>query len=224
MEPTQPRRKKVRSSKLSQDFFQSHKRYAENSASQRAHNRELALMISKSAYPLSIIYIQYFLRYMHLYDPRTKIPNRPILTDIIVPKFMDECFDKYVKLKLKGMDSVSLSFDLWMRRGCGDVFDLMVHRIDKSFRQHQVYLRMPECSSSKGVDLAAALKPELKKHYLPHQITACIKDGGSNIKNCTQIVREITNYRAMGLDMCFFDGVCFAHIASAEQGCSGCGI
>ena len=62
-------------------------------------------------------------------------------------------------------------------------------------------------------DLAQILKPEPEKHNLRHQITAFVKGGGSNLKTCTEIVREVTDCQAMGLDMCF-NGICFSHIVS----------
>ena len=167
-------------------------------------------MIAKSCLPLSIVDNPIFRRYMQFRNPRIKMPNLRTLTDTIVPRFMAESFDKYVKPKLEGIDSVPLSFDLWMSRGCEEIFDLIVHGIDKNFRRQQIHLRMVECSSTKGADLAEILKPELEKHNLRHQITACVKDGGSNLKTCTEIVREITDCRAMGLNMCS-DGICFAH-------------
>ena len=84
---------------------------------------------------------------MYFNNPRAKIPDRRTLTDVIVPTtFMEECFETYVKPKLEAMDSVSLSFDLWMSRGCEDIFDLIAHGIDKNFKRHQVHLRMLECS------------------------------------------------------------------------------
>ena len=62
--------------------------------------------------------------------------------------------------------------------------------------------------------MAAVLKPELEKHNLLHKATACVKDGGGNLRTCTQIIHGITDCKAIGLDMCF-DGVCFAHILSS---------
>lgn len=150
---------------------------------------------------------------MQFSNPHIKIQNHRTLTDTIVPTFMSECFEKYVKPKLEGMDSVSFYFDLWMSRGCEDIFDLIVDRIDKEFKRHDIHLHMLECSSPKGVDLALVLMQELEKHNLLHCITACVKDAGSNLKKCTQSIREITDCGAMGLDTCF-DGVCFAHTLS----------
>ena len=111
---------------------------------------------------------------------------------------------------------MSVSFDLWMSRGCEDIFDLIVHGIDKDFRGQQIHLRMVECNSTKGAALAQILIPELEKHNLRHQITDFVKDGGGNPETCTEIVRKRTDCRSMGLDMCF-DGICFAHILSGAS-------
>ena len=170
-------------------------------------------MIAKSCLPLSIVENPFNRRYMQFSSPRIKMPNRRTLTDTIVPRFMAKSLDKYLKPKLEGMDSVSLSFDLWMSRVFENNFDLIVHGIDKDFRRELIHLRMVELNSSKAADLAEILKPELEKHNLRHQITACGKDGGGNLKTWTEFVREITDCRAMGLDMCF-EELCFAHILS----------
>lgn len=51
----------------------------------------------------------------------------------------------------------------------------------KELLKHQLHLRMLECGSKRGVDLAAALKPELQKHGLLHKLLAFVKDGGRNL-------------------------------------------
>ena len=111
------------------------------------------------------------------------------------------------------MESVFLSFDLWMSRGCEESFELIVHGINKDFRRDQVLLRIFECNSTKGSGFAQILKPELEKHNLCQQLTACVKHGGSNLKTCTEMVWETADCRAMGLATCF-DGICFAHVVS----------
>ena len=114
-----------------------------------------------------------------------------------------------MKAKVEAMYSVSLSFYLWMRRGCESIFGLIAHGIDKNFKRHQVHDRMLECSSTKGVYLVAVPKPKLEMHNLIHKVT--VKDGRSNLRRCTQIICGTTDWKAIGLDMCF-DGVRFAHI------------
>lgn len=46
---------------------------------------------------------------------------------------MEECISKIVKPNIESLSSVSISFDLWMNRGCEDIFDAIVHGIENFF-------------------------------------------------------------------------------------------
>lgn len=167
-----------------QNFFNSHKKYAEESDCLSAHNGELILMIFKSVYRLLLVENEYSSRYINLHNSRAKIPDWRNLTDVIFPTFMEECFEKDVKPKIETMYSVSVSFDLWMSGGYDDIFDLTAHGIDKTFKRIHVHLRMLEYSSTKGVDLAAVLKPEVRRRNLFHKVTACDEDREGNLSTC----------------------------------------
>ena len=146
--------------------------------------------------------------YTTIYNPRIKMPSRRKLSSELIPEFRKERIEKFVTPKIAQMDTVSIKFDLWMSRGCEDIFDLILHGIDKIFKKHQLHLRMPECGSTRGVDLVGVLKHELEKHGLFQKLLACLKDGGSNLRTCTGVLRTVTDCRPMDIENCF-EGICF---------------
>ena len=184
---SEPRKEKVKSSSTLDNLLVAHKKYSETSISQIRHNRDLVLLIAKSALPLSIVENMYFRSYVHIYNPRIKMPSRRKLSSELIPEFIKDVFEKFVTPKIAQMDTDSTTFDLWMSKGCEGIFDLILHGIDKNFKKHQLHLRMLECGSTRGVDLAGVLKPELEKHGLLHKLLACVKDGGSNLRTCTSV-------------------------------------
>ena len=200
---SEPRKEKVKSSSTLDNLLVAHKKYSETSISQIRHNRDLVLLIAKSALPLSIVENMYFRSYVHIYNPRIKMPSRRKLSSELIPEFIKDVFEKFVTPKIAQMDTDSTTFDLWMSKGCEGIFDLILHGIDKNFKKHQLHLRMLECGSTRGVDLAGVLKPELEKHGLLHKLLACVKDGGSNLRTCTSVLRTVTDCRPMGIEHCF---------------------
>ena len=207
--------KKARNASTLQGVFALQKKSSDNSISQLCFNRDIILMIATSALPLSIVDNRYFQTAILQNNPNNKIPSRYSLCDVLIPNFIKDFFTRYVTPKLISMDTVAISLDLWMSRGCQDIFHLIVHRIDANFKRHQVHLCMLECGSTRGLDLATVLKPELEKHNPLHKLSACVKDSGSNPGTCT---RTTTDCRPLCLEECF-EGICFAHILSVA--CSG---
>ena len=113
---SEPRKKKAKSSSTLDNLLITHKKYSETSISQIRHNRDLVLLIEKSALLLSIVENLYFRIYVHNYNPRIKMPNRRKLSSELIPEFIKEVFEKFVTPKIAQMDTVSITFDLWMSR------------------------------------------------------------------------------------------------------------
>ena len=64
---SEPRKKKTKSSSTLDNLLITHKKYWETSSSQIRHNRDLVLLMAKSALPLSIVVNFYFRSYVHNY-------------------------------------------------------------------------------------------------------------------------------------------------------------
>ena len=207
------RRKKRKTSKMDGRILKTYQQYGKASENQKCHDQELILLIAKSCSPLSLVENDYFKSYVHTLNPRVRIPDGRKLTSQLIPEFIKHCEETFVIPKLESMKTLSITFDLWMSRGCEDIFDLVVHGMDNNFQQHQVHLRMVESGSITGLYLASVLKNELKKHNLMDRVIACVKDGGSNLRSCTPILQGLVRCEFLDLDTCF-EGPCFAHLLS----------
>ena len=115
--------KKARRVSTLQGVFASQKKSSDNSLSQLCFNCDIILMIAKSALPISIVDNRYVQVAILRNNPNNKIPSRRSLCDILIPNFIKDVFTRYVTPKLISIDTVAISFDLWMSRGCQDIFD-----------------------------------------------------------------------------------------------------
>lgn len=113
--------------------------------------------------------------------------------------------------KLSMVIPVSTSFDLWMSSGCGYICELIVHGVDRDFRQSQVHLALIQCNRKDY--LFELLTGQLKKFGLTGNIFACVRDGGSYLRSCTNNIRSSPTFKHADIRICF-SGVCFAQIIS----------
>ena len=95
---------------------------------QLKHDENLVLMIGASNLPVSLVDNPGFVQYVRDIIPRILIPSRRKLTDNLLPSFIQKCMESTVITAFKSLASVSISFDLWMSRGCEDIFSVIAHR------------------------------------------------------------------------------------------------
>ena len=119
-----------------QGVFASQKKSSDNYLSQLCFNRDIILMVAESALPPSIVDNRYFPTAILRNNPNKKIPSRRSLCDVLIPNFIKDVYTRYVIPKLISMETVAISFDHCMSRGCQHIFDLIFHGIDANFKRH----------------------------------------------------------------------------------------
>lgn len=72
---------------------------------------------------------------------------------------------------------------------------------------------MVECSQTTGVILAYVLHSVLEKYGMKEKVTSAVKDGGSNLNACINILKNVVSCHALNLPTCF-EGRCIAHISA----------
>ena len=95
---------------------------------------------------------------------------------------------------------MSLTFDLWMSRGCQDIFDLIIHGHDSKFRQRHVHLGLVRCESTSGATLSTIIYSRLFALKLEESVLSFVKDRGAHLTTCSVSVAEISKCKALGLN------------------------
>lgn len=207
------KRKRISATQVSK-VFGMHKPYQAIHQTQMRHDQDFILLLAKANLPKNIVDNLFFHRYVHSINPQIKIPNRRDLVDKLIPNFTKYVLEKFVIPRLSKMSTVLISFDLWMSRGCQDIFNIIAHGLDDGFIQQVVHFRLMQCSSTSRISLAQVLQEELGRHNLTGKVNACVKDGGSNLRTCTEALQNIIQCMPIDLNTCFV-GPCFADILSA---------
>lgn len=104
-----------------------------------------------------------------------------------------------MKPKLKGFCCVTISFDLWMSRGCQDIFNLIKNRLYDIIEPQNVHLRLVDCNSTAGSGLVDVFKEYLAKFGSKRIVIACVKDSGSNLAVRRRIINELVSYQPLQL-------------------------
>lgn len=139
------------------DFFQVTQNMLPTPKKQWDHDKELVLLIEKGCLPLRIVEKNFFRRHVHGRNPCVKIPNRRRL-EKIVPAFIEECYRAIIGTRLNSMSKISIYFDLWISRGCEDIYYLIAHGMDWHFKKQRFHIRMVKCSITIVVYLEGVLK------------------------------------------------------------------
>ena len=180
--------------------FLKRKPYPKDSVQRKQHEKELALLIGKNALPFSIVDNKYFRSYIHGKDPRISILIRKMLTKTIIPRFVQECKENHVSPVNEDFETVSLTLDLWMSRGCQDMFDHILHGLDSMFRQRHVHHCLVRCESTSGVSLSTIIYSRLSALKSEESVLSFVKDEGANLTTCSVAVAEVSKCKALGLD------------------------
>lgn len=199
--------------KVIHTLLATHKKYSPDSPSAQEINKNVVLLVARAGLPFSIVDNPDFKRLIYSINPRVQLPNRRSLVAKHIPEFKKAVMDDVVAPRLAKMESVTISFDLWMSRGCEDIFDLIVHGLDGTFNQTRVHLAIIQCDETRGETLSTLLLNQLEKFGIKDKVIACVKDGGSNLRACKNIIRSLTNFKHCSTIRCF-SGVCFAHLIS----------
>lgn len=149
------------------------------------------MLIVRTGLPLSIIEDASFRMYIHQLHLRVKLPSRRTLSDKLIPGFAESCVRTHMVQTLQSCASISVSFNLRMSRGNQNMLDLIAHGMYYAFTRCQVHLKMIQCNETTGIRLASALEDQLRKHSLQDKGKACVKDGGSNVSACMNILNTL---------------------------------
>ena len=93
---------------------------------------------------------------LYYIDPRILLPSRKTFTEVMIPALAKQTKDTVVA-DLRSARFVSISFDLWMTRGCQDFFSVIAYWIDGSLQRRTRYLRMIKMDSTSGSQIALHL-------------------------------------------------------------------
>lgn len=121
------------------------------------------------------------------------------------PKLVYTMSKDLVFTKLVSMNCVAVSLDLCMSRGCLDIFDIVVHGLDKFFRTHTFHLKMIQYVSTTEAALAYILESVLMEFRIQDEVVSCVKDGGSNFK------RFMFTCKPLEMTNCY-ESMCIGHI------------
>ena len=77
---------------------------------------------------LSIVESRQFRALLHTLDPRYNIPTRKQLTNVLLKERFDEVFD-LVKVRLKNVNELSLTMDIWSNRQMRSYCGITIHYI-----------------------------------------------------------------------------------------------
>lgn len=148
--------------------------------------------------------------------PAFTSPSRKQLTQKWVPRVAQETMERFVKPLLAQCETGSMTYDLWMSRGNLDIFGLVWHFLDASFKPCHVCLGLIQVESTKGDDVANSLKQILAK-FEPIQLASRTigenSDGGSNLQTMRKALSDYLRCDRFP-SVPRFVGRCYGHIFS----------
>lgn len=83
-------------------------------------------------------------------NPLVTIPDHKTVREKLIDEVREECVSDIVMPKLNSLSSVTINFDLWMSRGCEDIFDLIAHGLDTDFKPVVVHIAMIQWKNTTG--------------------------------------------------------------------------
>ncbi|KAK3245023.1 hypothetical protein CYMTET_45389 [Cymbomonas tetramitiformis] len=94
-------------------------------------------------------------------------------------------FTKHVLPKLRDVDCVALSFDLWMSHKTDEIFSVTATWTTRDWVHGHCSLGLVKMNNgTSGVEIAKCLASLLSKHKLSDKVVAYVKDDGKNLHTC----------------------------------------
>lgn len=182
-------------------LLKTHVFYTPDSFEKKDHDRNMILFLVRGELSISIVEYFDFKRYICAFNPRVRVPEEAVCSTFI-SQAKKECISEFVITKHKGPESISSTFNLWMSRGCGKIFDLIANRFDGNFQPLKIHLIMLQCDSTSGMCIANLLKEPLNKLGIYSKSLACVKDGDVNLERCTFPMMQVTKSKPFSLQEC----------------------
>ena len=117
--------------------FKSLKKFKASCSEQHNFEIDLILLIAKSLRPMRILECPYFRQTILRLEPRVSFPSRRKLREVRLPEFARKVDSEIVVPALSQDISVAVTLDLWMSRKGEDLFSIIVHFIDNSWKFQQ---------------------------------------------------------------------------------------
>ncbi|XP_059096593.1 zinc finger BED domain-containing protein 4-like [Tigriopus californicus] len=158
------------------------KGYPPNSDRKRELDQWLCRMIATDLQPISIVEDVGFKNFCAAMDPFYSLPTRRTLSNVDIPNLYTKVQDQ-VKTVLRGVDTVSITTDLWSSKNCVSFIAVTVHYFDEETLTLQALIL--DCLRIRGRHTAQLLGEELKsilqRNALEDKVLLGITDNGANM-------------------------------------------
>ena len=190
-------------------------KYKANAPEQLLFHRDLVNYVALSFRPLSTVDDVNFKNLILHLNPRVTIPSRRTLTDTLIPETIKKIDFQITEKSLDRVESVTISFDLWMSQGNEDTFDVYAHYLDDNLQPQHVHLALISCNDTVGSALSKPLKQCLDRFKITPKVIAHVSDGGSNMRTCVQALNESVGQHALTGQKAL-RGNCISHLFSGK--------
>ncbi len=107
-------------------------------------------------------------------------PSKKQFSQEILPELVEKTSRQYVLLALANHFSTTASFDLWISKGVYDFFALVINFLSNDWQPKRVTIGLFGMTETIDQALARSLTKLLDKYNLRKNISAYVKDEGSN--------------------------------------------